>query len=64
LTVLENKPGIEIVDTLPKELAADILMSAGIAKSVPDAAAASEFIKFLKSSDAAVSLKAHGMLPN
>jgi molybdate transport system substrate-binding protein len=64
LTVLENKPGIEIVGTLPKELAADILMSAGIAKSAPDAAAASEFIKFLKSSDAAVSLKAHGMLPN
>ncbi|MFZ0845066.1 MAG: substrate-binding domain-containing protein [Pseudolabrys sp.] len=64
LTVLEDKPGIEIVGTLPKEFAADILMSAGIPQSAPDAAAASQFIKFLKSSDAAVVLKAHGMLPN
>jgi molybdate transport system substrate-binding protein len=63
LTVLD-KPGIEIVGALPKEFAADIVMSAGIPPSAPDAAAASQFIKFLKSSDAAAGFKAHGMLPN
>lgn len=62
LTVLEHKPGIEIVGALPKEFAADILISAGVPKSSPDAAAASQFIKFLKSPDAAAALKAHGML--
>jgi molybdate transport system substrate-binding protein len=61
LTVLEHKPGIEIVGTIPKEFAADILMSAAVPKSSPDAAAASQFIKFLKSPDAAAALKAHGM---
>lgn len=62
LTVLEHKPGIEIVGALPKELAADILMGAGVTKSSLDAATASQFIKFLKSPDAAAALKAHGML--
>ena len=64
LTVLERKPGIEIVGALPKEFAADILMSAGIPKSAPNAAEASQFIKFLKSSDAAAAMKTHGMLPD
>jgi molybdate transport system substrate-binding protein len=61
LTVLGHKPGIEIVGALPKEFAADIFVSAGVAQSSSEAAAASQFIKFLKSPDAATVLTAHGM---
>jgi molybdate transport system substrate-binding protein len=63
LTVLQNKPGIEVVGSLPKELSADIVMSAGRTKSAANPAEAANFLKCLKSPESAPAIKAHGMMP-
>jgi molybdate transport system substrate-binding protein len=62
LAVLQNKPGIDVVGALPKEFAAEIVMDAGVSASAADRAAALKFLQFLKSPEAAMAIKAHGML--
>jgi molybdate transport system substrate-binding protein len=63
LVSIVNKPGIDVVGTLPKEANVDIVMAAGVASgsTQPDAAAA--LIKFLTSPAAAPVIKARGMEP-
>jgi len=64
LIVFRGKPGIQVVGPLPKEFAADIIMGAGVTKSSHAPGAATAFMNFLKSPEAAKSLEAHGMSPN
>ena len=63
LSSLVNKPGIDVVGTLPREADVDIVMAAGVTSNSaqPDAAAA--LVKFLSSPAAASVIKARGMEP-
>lgn len=63
LSSLVNKPGIDVVGTLPKEADVDIVMAVGVtgASAQPEAAAA--LVKFLASPAAAAVIKAQGMEP-
>jgi len=63
LVVFRGKAGIQVVGPLPKEYAADIVMGAGVATSSHAPGAATAFIKFLKSAEAASVLEAQGMSP-
>jgi molybdate transport system substrate-binding protein len=53
--------GIEIVGPLPKELATDVVISAGIVANARTPEAAAALIKFLASPAAAPAITAHGM---
>jgi molybdate transport system substrate-binding protein len=53
--------GIEIVGPLPRELATDVVISAGVATNARAPEAATALIKFLASPAAAPAITAHGM---
>jgi molybdate transport system substrate-binding protein len=53
--------GIEIVGPLPKELATDVVISAGVVANARSLEAATALIKFLASPAAAPAITAHGM---
>jgi molybdate transport system substrate-binding protein len=53
--------GIEIVGPLPRELATDVVISAGVVTNVRSPEAATALIKFLASPAAAPAITAHGM---
>jgi molybdate transport system substrate-binding protein len=63
LVSIVNKPGIDVVGTLPKEANVDIVMAAGIASSSTQPEAAAALVKFLTSPAAAPMIKARGMEP-
>ncbi|MEI9803293.1 MAG: substrate-binding domain-containing protein [Pseudolabrys sp.] len=63
LVSIANKPGIDVVGTLPKEANVDIVLAAGVPSGSAQPEAAAAFIKFLTSPAAAPTIKARGMEP-
>ena len=63
LTVVDHKPGVDVVGLLSAEFGVDIVMGAGLAAGANEPAAAADLVKFLSSPTAAPVIKARGMEP-
>jgi molybdate transport system substrate-binding protein len=63
LTVVDGKPGVEVVGLLSKEFGVDIVMGTGIAAGAKQPEAAATLVKFLTSPAAAPMIKKRGMEP-